>query len=44
MKKYMVMFQGDSELFTLDAENNYEARKIVNRNISIKEVKDNGRK
>ena len=41
MKKYMVRFQGEGhDLITVEANNNNEARKIFNRNISIKEIRD----
>lgn len=41
MKKYKIMFQGERghTLMVIPAVSNKEARKIFNKNISIREVK-----
>lgn len=46
VKKYKIMFQGERghTLMIIPAENNIEARKIFNKNISIREDKRYGKK
>jgi len=40
MNKYKIQFQGNKghDMMIIEAKNNQEARKIFNKNISIKEV------
>lgn len=42
MNRYNVWFHDSHVIFTIDAEDNQEARKIANRTISIKQQDDKG--